>query len=362
MQDDNKTYKNPIAEQEHFERPEWMPVEAVGIDITNNWLDADQDLQMPEYLLTYKDVGLFPRGGIQAVTGHKKNGKTMLETLLMVAVLKAGDDMNGLRYALADKEPNPKVLFIDTEQDNSYSLMVQRRVHYLMGWDFRTNNERFRILNLMAEQNASIRWFKTLWAIFTKRPTFVVLDGIRDVTEDINDSVVCTAIIKILMKVAQNMKVSIVNALHYNPGPDKKMRGHLGTELGNRVTDSLECVKHKENGFVKFEVNNVDPRGMDMETMWFEVVNVGDNKFGIPRIMTKDEAKEDETEDPKVTELRKLFDMVDIPANGIRYTELQELLKALGVSEHTAQTKISKATAFGVLYKDTVTGRYYKVI
>lgn len=362
MDNEETKYKNPIAEQEHFERPEWMPVEAVGIDITNNWLDADQDLQMPEYLLTYKDVGLFPRGGIQAVTGHKKNGKTMLETLLMVAVLKAGDDMNGLRYALSDKEPNPKVLFIDTEQDNSYSLMVQRRVHYLMGWDFRTNNERFRILNLMAEQNASIRWFKTLWAIFTKRPTFVVLDGIRDVTEDINDSVVCTAIIKILMKVAQNMKVSIVNALHYNPGPDKKMRGHLGTELGNRVTDSLECVKHKENGFVKFEVNNVDPRGMDMETMWFEVVNVGDNKFGIPRIMTKDEAKEDETEDPKVTELRKLFDMVDIPANGIRYTELQELLKALGVSEHTAQTKISKATAFGVLYKDTVTGRYYKVI
>ena len=353
---------NILNEQEHFERPEWIPQEAVDIDLSKNWLDADQDLQMPEYLLTYKDVGICPRGCIQAITGHKKNGKTMLETLLMVAVLKAGDEMNGLRYALADKEPNPRVLFIDTEQDNSYSLMVQRRVHYLMGWDFRTNNERFRILNLMAEQSATLRWLKTLWAIYTFKPTFVVLDGIRDVTEDINDSVVCTAIIKVTMNVAQDMKCAIASALHYNPGPEKKMRGHLGTELGNRVTDSIECVKHKENGFVKFEANNVDPRGMDMDTMWFEVVNVGENKFGIPRIMTKDEAKEGEEEDSKVTELRNLFDKVVIEACGIRYTELKEMLKNLGVSDHTAETKISKATAFGVLYKDTVTGRYYKVI
>ena len=352
---------NILNEQEHFERPEWIPQEAVDIDLSKNWLDADQDLQMPEYLLTYKDVGICPRGCIQAITGHKKNGKTMLETLLMVAVLKAGDEMNGLRYALADKEPNPRVLFIDTEQDNSYSLMVQRRVHYLMGWDFRTNNERFRILNLMAEQSATLRWLKTLWAIYTFKPTFVVLDGIRDVTEDINDSVVCTAIIKVTMNVAQDMKCAIASALHYNPGPEKKMRGHLGTELGNRVTDSIECVKHKENGFVKFEANNVDPRGMDMDTMWFEVVNVGENKFGIPRIMTKDEAKEGEEEDPKVTELRSLFDKVVIEDNGIRYTELKESLMALGVGDHTAENKISKATAFGVLYKDTVTGRYYKV-
>lgn len=361
--DNEKDYINPLEGQEHFERPDWLPQEAIDIDLSNNWLDADQDLQMPEYLLTYNDVGLFPRGGIQAVTGHKKNGKTMLETLLMVAVLKSGEDMNGLRYALADKEQNPKVLFIDTEQDNSYSLMVQRRVHYLMGWDFRTNNERFRVLNLMAEQNASIRWLKTLWAIFTKKPTFVVLDGIRDVTEDINDSVVCTAIIKILMKVAQSMKVSIASALHYNPGPEKKMRGHLGTELGNRVTDALECVKHKENGIVKFEVNNVDPRGMDMDTMWFEVVNKGEHKFGIPQIMTKDAVKESESEDPKVTELKALFDKVNIPQEGIRYTDLKEELKALGISDHSAETKISKATALGALYKDTaVTGRYYPVI
>ena len=362
MDNEETKYKNPIAEQEHFERPEWMPQEAVNIDISENWLDADQDLQMPEYLLTYKDVGICPRGCIQAITGHKKNGKTMLETLLMVAVLKAGEEMNGLRYALADKEPEPRVLFIDTEQDNSYSLMVQRRVHYLMGWDFRTNNERFRVLNLMAEKNAAFRWWKTLWAIWSYKPTFVVLDGIRDVTEDINDSVVCTAIISVTMKVAKDMKCAIASALHYNPGPDKKMRGHIGTELGNRVTDSIECTKHKENGFVKFEANNVDPRGMDMDTMWFEVVNVGDNKFGIPRIMTKDEAHENDEEDPKVTELKALFDKVAIEACGIRYTELKEMLKALGVSDHTAETKISKATAFGVLYKDTVTGRYYKVI
>lgn len=360
-QQDNK-YENHLEQREFVQYPDWIPKDAINIDLSQNWLNADQDLQMPEYLLTYKDVGLFPRGGIQAITGHKKNGKTMLETLLMVAVLKNGEDMNGLRYALSDKEPNPRVLFIDTEQDNSYSLMVQRRVHYLMGWDFRTNNERFRILSLMEEQNAAIRWLKTLWAIFTYRPTFIVLDGIRDVTDDINDSKACTAIISTTMKIAQSMKASIANALHYNPGPDKKMRGHLGTELGNRVTDSLECVKHKEMGFVKFEVNNVDPRGMDMDTLWFEVTNVGEHKFGIPRIMTKDEAKEGETEDPKIQALRELFAKVNIPLEGVRYVDLKAQLMAIGVKEHPAETKISQATAFGVLYKDTVTGRYYATI
>lgn len=365
---EQKTYPNILEGKEHVQEidmtqfPEWMPKEAVNINLESNWLKADQDLQMPQNILSWKGVGLCPLGCIQAITGHKKNGKTMLEVLLMTAVLKSGEDMNGLQYNLQDTKPEPNVLFVDTEQDNSYSLMVQRRVHYLMGWDFRTDNERFRILNLTPEMEAITRWYKTLWAIYTYRPTFVVLDGVRDVIEDINDQAGCTDIIRTIMRIARDMDIAIANSLHYNPGAEKKMRGWLGTELGNRVTDSLECAKHKENGFVKFEVNDVDPRGQDMDTLHFEVANIGDHKFGIPRILTKEELKDMEPEDPKKEECRKLFARVNIPMEGMRYSELKEALLALGVKEHPAETQISKAVSmYGVLYKDSFTGRYYAI-
>jgi len=262
--------------------PDWMDEACLKADLSSNWLNANQELDMPEYMLSWNNVGFFPLGSINAITGHKKNGKTMFETLMMVAVLKDGQPLGPLRYELHDTKPNPKVLFIDTEQEMAYSLMVQRRVHYLMGWDFRTNNDRFKVLWLHNELSTKERWQKMCYAIWTMKPDIIFLDGCRDMIDDINKAEESTTFIRQTMNIATYSNGVITQALHYNPGSEK-MRGWLGTELGNRVAYSVELNKHHKPEFTKFTAKFVDCRGKDVDDLEFYVDDTR-MKFGIPAL------------------------------------------------------------------------------
>ena len=73
-----------------------------------------------------------------------------------------------------------------------------------------------------------------------------------------------------------------------NPRPgnddESKMRGHLGTELGNKITDTLVSIKSKQSdGTVTFTVKQNDARGKDMEDWKFEVTDAA-GALGVPRI------------------------------------------------------------------------------
>lgn len=329
--------------------PEWMDKECLGEDLSSNWLDANQELEMPEYMLSWRGVGFFPLGSINAITGHKKNGKTMFETLLMVACLKDGEQIGPLRYELHEKRPNPKVLFIDTEQEMSYSLMVQRRVHYLMGWDFRVNNERFKVLWLHNELTAKERYNKMCQAIYTMRPDFIILDGSRDMIKDINDAEESTSFVRRTMKMATDNNSVLAQALHYNPGSEK-MRGWLGTELGNRVAYTAELTKEKKEGFVKFISAFVDCRGKDVDDIEF-YINDSVMKFGIPALMNNDAVMQEldrKIQEQDKVDLRKKFAFMG--ARTFTYwTTIKKLRELHNIGSDTAQKCLTDAVRYGIL-------------
>ena len=63
------------------------------------------------------------------------------------------------------------------------------------------------------------------------------------------------------------------------------MRGWIGTELGNKVSDTLISIKSKTQNGVTFTVKQVDARGKDLDDFKFEITDdAGD--LGIPRIIT----------------------------------------------------------------------------
>jgi len=306
--------------------PEWLTPEILGIDIDSHILDANQELVMPEYMFSWRGVGFYPLGSIDSITGHKKNGKTMFETLLMVACLKDGQPIGPLRYELNNLKPNPKVLFIDTEQEQSYSLMVQRRVHYLMGWEFKVNNPRFQVLWLHSVLSAEERWKITTAAIWKCKPDFIVLDGCRDMVIDINKAEESTAFVRQTMKIATDMNTVLSQALHYNPGTEK-MRGWLGTELGNRCAYIIELNKEKKDGFVKFIAKFTDVRGKDVDDLEFFVDDTS-AKFGVPVLMDENAvmaALDKKVEEQYRKELRDTFSFID--ANQYKYTTLREKIK-----------------------------------
>ena len=82
----------------------------------------------------------------------------------------------------------------------------------------------------------------------------------------------------------------IWNALHQNPkangdGEDAKMRGWIGTELGNKVSDTLISLKSKTANGVTFTVKQQDARAKDLDDWKFQVTDDAGN-LGVPRIIT----------------------------------------------------------------------------
>ena len=272
-------------------------------------LDPREDYPDPYYMLEYNGVPFSAIGGIQAISGQKKNGKSFVLTQLMAAILGNGTErveryLPGLRVPERTIEylgHQPSVLYVDTEMEKLNSAKVLRRVHWLCGWDMKQPNDRLNVLWLRtveddpeSKERAFEKRFRLIrQAIDLLHPDIVFIDGVRDIIGDFNDNAESAALIIRLMAIAEKRGICIWNALHMNPRPgnddDSKMRGHLGTELGNKVTDTLASVKEKKDGNVSFTVKQLDARGKDMDDWKFVVTDDAGN-LGIPKIISQSAA------------------------------------------------------------------------
>ena len=272
-------------------------------------LDATQNYPEPYYMLEFNGVPFSTIGGIQALSGQKKNGKTFVIAQLIAAIL-GGDTERTRRFLPGLKVPErtleylghaPRVLWVDTEMEKLNSAKVLRRIHWLCEWPMAQPNERFNVLWLRevtdlkdedgrTKQRANARrWGIIRQAIDILKPDAVFIDGIRDIVGDFNDNSESAALVGELMALATQKGICIWNVLHMNPRPsnddESKMRGHLGTELGNKVTDTLVSFKKKDSsGRVIFTVKQQDARGKDMDDWQFEVTDDA-GALGVPRIV-----------------------------------------------------------------------------
>lgn len=328
------------------ERAAWERIQAHLLDMR----EAHSD---PINLLEYQGVGFAPLGGIQAITGQKKNGKTWVLTQIMAAILGDGGErqsakLRGLKISdrareyLGEREPT--VLYVDTEMEKLYTAKVARRVHWLCGWNMQENNPRLHTLWLRTTESAKEKFQLLNDAIDYLRPTAIFIDGIRDLIEDFNDMNQAMPLISSLMKTATERECCIWNVLHLNPRPnnddESKMRGHLGTELGNKVTDTFASYKKKSSeGKMVFTVKHLDARGKDVPEWQFEITDDAGG-LGIPRILdapaTTAEPERVVCDDPEKIRLWLTEGQRDIdwPATG---AEVKKLLKERGGITSNAQ-------------------------
>lgn len=277
-------------------------------EVRSYLLDARENYPEPYYLLEYKGVPFSTLGGIQAISGQKKNGKTFVLAQLMAAILGTGTDrveqyLPGLHVPERTREwlgHDPSVLYVDTEMEKLNSAKVLRRVHWLCGWDMDVPNRRFNVLWLrgvtdvkndtgdVKERAYEKRYRLIRQAIEWLHPDAVFIDGIRDIIGDFNDNKESAQLVGDLMVLAEQKQICIWNVLHMNPRPgnddESKMRGHLGTELGNKITDTLVSIKSKSSSGVTFTVKQQDARGKDMDDWKFEVTDAA-GAIGIPKII-----------------------------------------------------------------------------
>ena len=282
-------------------------------------LDAREDYPEPYYMLEFNGVPFSALGGIQALTGQKKNGKTFVIAMLIAACLapdcpRVHDNLPGLtvpQRTLDHLGHLPRVLWVDTEMEKLNSAKVLRRVHWLIDHPMNMPHERFNVLWMRTiEGNDQEPSFRKRWrliksAIDILHPDIVFIDGVRDIIGNFNDNDQSAQLVQELMAIAEKRDICIWNVLHLNPRPgnddESKMRGHLGTELGNKVTDTLASVKSKTNNGVTFTVKQLDARGKDLDDWKFEITDQA-GALGIPRIIAggvpvQKEVKVDTVED-----------------------------------------------------------------
>ena len=267
-------------------------------------LDPRENYPEPYYMLEYNGVPFSKIGGMGAMSGQKKNGKSFVFTELIAAIVGDGCErvkqyLPGLRVPERTIEflgHKPRALYIDTEMERLSSAKVMRRVHWLCDVDMNAPfpEDRFAVLWLKNmprndDKRPYIQRFEIIkTAIEMIQPDVVFIDGLRDLVSSINDEEAGTTILDYFGSIAEERNLSIWLALHQNPSrnnevEDAKMRGWIGTELGNKVSDTLVSIKTKTANGVTFTVKQQDARDKDLDDWKFEITDDAGN-LGIPRI------------------------------------------------------------------------------
>lgn len=214
-------------------------------------ITPDTEIPPMEFLFEMDGKPCFPLGELSALSGRAKSGKTYFASLLMAASFRS--ELMGIRRVSGQPL---HVLWYDTEQGLASTQLILRSrilplIHPPQGLpDARGGTpfpaERFEIFNarckLWNERQGLLEA-----AIDKFKPQLVVLDGLRDLTDDINSNTRSQNVVERLMKSAQENRCCILCLIHQNKSlEDRSMRGSLGGELLNKAFEVYEVVNQDE--------------------------------------------------------------------------------------------------------------------
>ena len=282
-------------------------------------ITPEKQLEPMEFLFRLFGKPCFPRRELVAITGKAKSGKTFVTSMLMAcgaspfppfpskARLPEAFPKGGGELMRNGKDPL-KVLWYDTEQsDESTQDILKNRIvpmmikthpqplpmmegsGYLQGQNQmddlftpRPNREGLGVGLFDVFNVRGVEWKERRpllsEAIHHYSPDLVIVDGIRDLVNDINDGVLAQEVMEELLHLATQQNCCIVCVLHQNKGSeDHNLRGWIGTELMNKAFEVYACEKMMPQRV--FKVEQTLTRKYDIEqTLYFEV-----NEQGLPQ-------------------------------------------------------------------------------
>ncbi len=206
-------------------------------------------------------------GNFSLVIGKAKSRKTFLISTLLSAAIKK--DLFNIRASLPiGKE---RVVYFDTEQSNYDVWRVVKRI--LAGADI-IKPINFDAFGLRSLEPKDREFVIDQFLNNSDDIGLVVIDGIRDLINDINSPEESTHIASKLLKWTEEGNIHIITVLHQNKG-DNNARGHIGAELTNKAETVISVEKDNNISIVRPEF----VRGKDFEPFAFAV-----DERGLPYI------------------------------------------------------------------------------
>ena len=239
-------------------------------------ITPEKQLEPMEFLFRLFGRPCFPRRELVAITGKAKSGKTFVTSMLMACCIMQKVLALERNTNLTDETNGKtlKVLWYDTEQsDESTQDILKNRIMQMTDG----SPGQLDVFNVRAVEWKQRRALLTE-AVVRYGPDLVIVDGIRDLVNDINDGVLAQEVMEELLHLATLQNCCIVCVLHQNKGSeDHNLRGWIGTELMNKAFEVYACEKLMPQRVFKLEQTLT--RKYDIEqTMYFEV-----NEQGLPQ-------------------------------------------------------------------------------
>ena len=247
-------------------------------------ITPEKELPKMDFLFQLFGKPCFPRRELVAITGKAKSGKTFVTSMLM-ACCQVSDVLSFHR----EPESPLRLLWYDTEQsDESTQDILRNRV-------MRMADGGGKLFDIFNVRGVVWKERRDLLCEAVKRckPDLVIVDGIRDLVNDINDGVLAQEVMEELMHLATEHDCCIVCVLHQNKsGEDHNLRGWIGTELMNKAFEVYSCEKLLPQRI--FSLEQTLTRKYDIErTMYFEV---GDDGLPVTCDVPTDGGSKDKTD------------------------------------------------------------------
>jgi len=241
-------------------------------------------------------IGTF--GNFSVISGKAKSRKTFVSSAIASCLLTNSTRIN---FTGSMTDEKYKILFIDTEQGIRDSKRVYKRIMQMSNLPDDQNPANFEYYRLRPySPSERVEILQHIVSV-TKNLAVVIIDGIKDLIQSINDEKEATACATLLMKLTENYNIHIITVIHHNK-TDNFIRGHLGTELMNKAETVIDVEKNDSSK----NISVIKPQMMrDME---FEPFSIFIDEKGFPQIQEHNykEKAEDGTHISKLDRIKNI--------------------------------------------------------
>ncbi|MDA0984606.1 MAG: bifunctional DNA primase/helicase [Bacteroidetes bacterium] len=310
-----------------------------------------------EAIVEINDVPVGTAGNIMAITGPEGSGKSnFLGALIAGTLTQSSEEIDLLGMDVARNSPGKGVLYYDTEQSeeqlykNLKHILRRSKLDAPPNW-FRTYGlvgmgRKDRLVSILHSMD---RYYYEYGGIH-----LVVIDGIADLIEGVNDEERSVMLIEELFRLASIYQTCIVCVLHLSPS-GYKLRGHLGSEVQRKAAGiiSIEKDEDKLNSLVKaLKVRDGSPLDIPQVIIgWDDELKFHVYKGTNDKVPVKKQ---------KSVELREIAEDIYSEHFDLGYTELVEQLKfRTGVKDRQAKNYIKTMVEEGILCQSDFGSKSY---
>ncbi|QDP55115.1 MAG: hypothetical protein Unbinned8454contig1000_38 [Prokaryotic dsDNA virus sp.] len=222
----------------------------------------------------YYPVPIGTYGNFSFIQAPPKSKKTFFVSMLASAYISGSTEYTG---DIEGHRGDLNLVHFDTEQGKFHAQKVFKRVLHMAKAD-NTNYDTYGLRVLSVQRR--IEFIEMYLNLHGQDLGFMIIDGVADLVNDVNDIVESNNVVQKIMEWTQNYNIHIACVIHSNHNSEKPT-GHLGSFLEKKAESQIQLkVNDNDNKLVKVICKR--SRNFPFEEFNFEV-----DSFSYPRLVDK---------------------------------------------------------------------------